>query len=192
MRSVGADLNQLFIGECISLAVGVLGLFGLSGGLVGLVGLAGFILIMMALSRLRGSHPGYGRAFTFMVLSIVFAVASVVLLFVAVVIPVLLTVVVPLVMVLSNILNYFVVHYICLSTADLAEGAGDAQTAALGRMIDRIYLVCVAVSVVCTVLSILPLLGKVFSLLAKLASLASIVGLALLVYFLNRAKELLA
>lgn len=190
-NSVGANMNLLFVGYAISLAVSVLGLLGISGGIVSLANLVGLVIIMISLDRLKSSHPGYGKAFQYEIILIVFAVISVIVLIVAVLIPFLLWPVVLLMAVGSNILNYLVVRFTSLSTADLVGREGDVDTAALGAKVDQIYLVCTAVSVICTVLGVIPILGSIFNLLGKLTSLASIVGLGLLVYFLYRAKTCL-
>lgn len=187
-NSVGANMNLLFVGYAISLAVSVLGLLGISGGIVSLANLVGLVIIMISLDRLKSSHPGYGKAFQYEIILIVFAVISVIVLIVAVLIPFLLWPVVLLMAVGSSILNYLVVRFTSLSTADLVGREGDVDTAALGAKVDQIYLVCTGVSVVCTILSVIPLLGTIFNLLGKLASLASIAGLALMVNFLYRAK----
>lgn len=187
-RSVGSNMNLLFVGYAISLVVSILNLLGVSGGIVSLASLAGLVIIMLALDRLKNYHPGYGKAFQYEIILIVFSVISVVVLIVAAFVPFLLWPVVLLMMVGSSVLNYLVVRYTSLSTADLAKDKGEMEAAALGVKVNQIYLICAGVSVVCTILSVIPLLGMIFSLLGKLASLASIAGLALMVSFLYRVK----
>lgn len=194
-RSVGANLNLLFVGFAIALALSVLGLFGVSGGIWGMVNLASLIIIMIALKRLSNYHPGFGKAFGYEIILIVFAVISAVLLVVIVFLPLLSWLLWPvalLVTVVSNVLNYFVIRHTSLATADLVGDAGDLDTAALGAMVNKIYLICTGVSVICTVLGVIPILGSLFNLLGKLVSLASIAGMGLMVYFLYRAKTRLS
>lgn len=193
-RSVGSNLNLLFVGHAIALALGILGLVGVSGGIWSLVNLASLVVVMVALDRLKFSHPGYGKAFRYEMILIVFALISGALLVVIVLLPLLAWLLWPvsvLVMIGSNILNYLVIHFTSLSTADMVRDAGDLNTASLGDTVDKIYLICTAVSVICTILGVIPILGSIFNLLGKLTSLASIVGLGLLVYFLYRAKTCL-
>lgn len=190
-QSVGVNLNLLFVGHAIALGLSVLGLFGMSGGIWGMANLASLIIIMIALKRLANHHPGYGKAFGYEIILIVFAVISAVLLVVIAFLPLLAGLLWPvaiLVTVVRTILNYFVVRHTSLSTADLVGDAGDLDTAALGTLVNKIYLICAAVSVICIILGVIPLLGAIFNLLGKLASLASIAGLGLMVYFLYRAK----
>ncbi|MDE6107721.1 MAG: hypothetical protein K2F83_03470 [Oscillospiraceae bacterium] len=191
-QTLGSNLNLLFVGQVMALLVSVLGLFGISGGLWGMVNLASLIVVMIALSRLRSQHSDYGKAFVYEIILIVFALISGILLVVIAMLPViewLLWPVAILVTVGSNILNYLVVRYAVLPTANLVGDAGDLDTAALGALVNKTYLICAGVSVVCNVLGVIPLLGIVFNLLGKLVSLASIVGLGLMVYFLYRAKN---
>lgn len=191
-QSLGSNMNLLFIGQAMALLVSVLGLFGISGGVWGMVNLASLIVVMIALARLKNQHSDYGKAFGYEIALIVFALISGILLVVIAMLPVigwLLWPVAVLVTAGSNILNYLVVRYAVLPTADLVGDAGDLDTAALGALVNKVYLICAAVSVVCNILSVIPLLGIVFNLLEKLVSLASIVGLGLMVYFLYRAKN---
>ena len=120
-RSVGSNMNLLFVGYAISLVVSILDLLGVSGGIVSLASLAGLVIIMLALDRLKNDHPGYGKAFQYEIILIVFSVISVVVLIVAAFVPFLLWPVVLLMMVGSSVLNYLVVRYTSLSTADLAK-----------------------------------------------------------------------
>lgn len=190
-RSVGAGMNLLFWGYAVTLALGILNLLGVDGTLVDLINLGCLIAVMVALNRLKTYHPGYGKASGYEIALIVFSLLSGILVAVLVLLPVLMwlfTPVVLLVTVGSNILGYLVIRHTCLSTADLVGDTGDLATAALGAMVNKLYLVCCGVSVVCIVLSIIPLLGIIFNLLGRLASLASVVGLGLMVYFLYRAR----
>lgn len=190
-RSVGESINLLFVGYALALALGVLGLFGASGGIWGFVNLASLIVIMISLKRLANHHPGYGKAFGYEIILIVFALISAILLVVIAFLPLLLWLLWPvaiLVTVVSNVLNYFVIRHTSLATADLVGDTGDLDTAALGALVNKIYLICTGVSVVCTILEVIPILGAIFDLLGKLAGLASIAGLGLMVYFLYRTK----
>lgn len=194
-KTVGSNLNLLFVGYVISLVVNLLTLVGMTGGLVSMCSLVGLVVIMVALNHLKGCHPGYGKALQYEIILIVFAVISAVLLVVIAFLSVLQWLLWPIALLISIgsiLLNYFVVRYVSLSTADLVGDAGDLNTAALGAQVNKIYLVCCAVGVVCTVLGLIPLLGSIFNLLGKLASLATIAGLGLLVYFLYRAKTCLS
>lgn len=194
-RTVGTNLNLLFVGYAIALALAVLGLFGVSGGLWSLIDLAGLVIVMVALDRLKHSHPGYGKAFMYELVLLVFALVSAIVLVVVALLPLLSWLVWPIARVVSLgsiALNYLVVRHVSLSTADLVGDAGDLDTAALGALVNKIYLICAGVSMICTVLGLIPLLGSVFNLLGKLTSLASMAGMGLMVYFLYRAKTRLS
>lgn len=191
-QSLGSSLERLFLGYAISLAVNLMSMVGMTGTVAGLLSIAGLVITIMALDKLRMWHPGYGRAFQFEIILIVFAVVSTVLIMVSSLVPFLLGLVFPLISIGSVALNYLVVRNVSLSTADLAGDAGDLNTAALGAMVNKLYLACCVVSAACTLLGLIPVLGTDFVLLGKLAGLASVVGVALMVYFLYRAKNSLS
>ena len=186
-QSVGYSLERLFIGCAVLLASDILNLVNIAGVSAGILRIVGIIITMIALSKLNPYEPGYGKAFQWEIISLIFAVISVVLVFVAALIPFLLWLVVPVIMAASVLLDYLVFHNLCQATANLAGDAGDLNTAALGATADKVYLICCGVSVVCVLLGLLPILSAL-PLRGLVSNLAALVGDGLLVYFLYRAK----
>lgn len=186
-QSVGYRLERLFVGCAILLASDVLNLVNIAGVSAGILRIVGIVITMIALSKLNPWDPGYGRAFQWEIISLVFAVISVVLVLVAALIPFLLWLVGPVIMAVSVVLDYFVVHNLCQATANLAGDAGDLNTAALGATADKVYLICCGVGVCCALAQIIPFLGALLP-VEFLSDLATTAGWALVVYFLYRAK----
>ena len=190
-QSVGYRLERLFIGCAILLASDVLDLLNIAGVSAGILRIVGIIITMIALSKLNPWDPGYGRAFQWEIISLVFAVISVVLVFVAALTVILLWVVGPVIMAVSVLLDYLVVHNLCQASANLTGDAGDLNTAALGATTDKVYLLCCGVGVCCNLVQLIPVLGAVLP-VELLAELATTAGWALVVYFLYRAKTSLS
>ena len=186
-QSVGYRLERLFIGCAILLASDVLNLLNIAGVSAGILRIVGIVITMIALSKLNPWDPGYGRAFQWEIVSLVFAVISVVVVFVAALIPFLLWLVGPVIMAINVLLDYLVVHNICQATSNLTGDAGDLNTAALGATTDKIYLICCVAGIGCALLEIIPLLGSLLP-VEFLSDLATTAGWGLVVYFLYRAK----
>ena len=190
-QSVGYRLERLFIGCAITLAVNLLNLVNMSSVLAGILGIVGVVITMIALSKLSPCDPGYGRAFNWEVIRLVFAVGSVILLIVAVFVPFLVWLLVPVISIASGVLNYLVIHNMCQATANLAGDAGDLNTAALGATADKVCLLCCVAGVGCALIQLIPVLGSVLP-MEFLSELATTVGWALVTYFLYKAKTSLS
>lgn len=190
-QSAGYSLERLFIGCAILLASDVLNLLNLAGVGAGILRIVGIVITMIALSKLNPCDPGYGRAFNWEIISLVFAVISVVLVFVAALIPFLLWLVGPVIVAVSILLDYLVVHNLCQATANLTGDAGDLNTAALGATTDKVYLICCGVGICCALVGIIPFLGALLP-VEFLSDLATTGGWGLMVYFLYRAKTSLS
>ena len=190
-QSVGYSLERLFIGCAILLASDLLNLVNLAGVSAGILRIVGIVITMIALSKLNPYDPGYGRAFNWEIISLVFAVISVVVVFVAALIPFLLWLVAPVIMAVNVLLDYLVVHNMCQATANLAGDAGDLDTAALGATADKVYLICCGVGICGALLQIIPFLGALLP-VGFLGDLATTAGWGLVVYFLYRGKTSLS
>ena len=132
--AAGRGLNKIFVGEILA----ILSFIPLLGGILALVGL---ILILVGLNEASQAAEGYRTAFWLGIASIVAAVLS---LFV------------PGVGLVGDILAFIIVYLVCTTTANILDENGDPATAAKGRFVWKLYIVCTIIMVICGVLALIP------------------------------------
>ena len=167
---VSRGLNKIFIGELLT----ILGFIPLLGWILSLVGL---ILTLVGLNEAAHAEDGYRTAFQLGIAAVVLGVLSVFL---------------PLVGLIGNILSLVVVYLVCNTTADILEAEGDPATAAKGRFVWKLYVVCTVIMVVCGLVALIPGAVILAGLVIIPTAIASIVAGIQYLIFLYRAYNFLA
>lgn len=161
-------------------AMGVLAIFGLGAGVLSIISL---VFYLMGLSKAGSAHPGFKTALILVVVNLVLAVINT---FAgATVIGTVITIVTP-------IINFLTVSYVCNSSAELLRSVGDEVTALRGGTVRMIYLVCMVVGFACSILAVVPALAMAASVIGIVSSIASLVGLVIYMGFLKKSSESLA
>ena len=168
--AAGSGLKKVFIGEILS----ILSFIPLVGGILALVGL---ILNLVGLNEASRASEGYRTAFTLSIVSIVLAV---------------LTLVLPILSVVGSILSFVVVYLVCITTADILDECGDSDTAAKGRFVWKLYVVCTVILVVCGLVALIPGAAILAGLVIIPTAIASLVAGIQYLIFLYRAYNFLA
>lgn len=168
--AAGRGLNKIFVGEILA----ILSFIPLLGGILALVGL---ILILVGLNEAAQAAEGYRTAFWLGIASIVAAVLS---LFV------------PGVGLVGDILSFIIVYLVCTTTANILDENGDPATAAKGRFVWKLYIVCTIIMVICGVLALIPGVVILAGLVLIPTVIASLVAGIQYLIFLYRASTFLS
>lgn len=168
--AAGRGLNKMFIGEILS----ILSFIPLVGGILALVGL---ILTLVGLNEASAAADGYRTAFWTGIVSIVVDVLAVFLSPLGVV---------------SSILSFVMVYLVCITTADILDETGDPATAAKGRFVWKLYVVCTVIIVVCALLALIPGVVVLAALVMIPTVIATLVAGIQYLIFLYRASSFLS
>lgn len=168
--TAGRGLNKVFIGEILA----ILSFIPLLGGILALVGL---ILVLVGLNEASAAADGYRTAFWLGIASIVVKVLSIVI---------------PLLGLVSSILAFVEVYLVCITTADILDETGDPATAAKGRFVWKLYIVCTVIIVVCSLLVLIPGVVILAALVMIPTVIATLVAGIQYLIFLYRASAFLS
>lgn len=97
-----------------------------------------------------------------------------------------------LLLIVSSILTFLVVNTVCQTTGNLLHSMGKDDLAERGGTVSKLYLICTAVTVVCTLVGAIPVLGVLAGVVSFGSSIVSLVGYVLYLGFLysgGRALE---
>lgn len=168
--AAGRGLNKIFVGEILV----ILSFIPLLGAILALIGL---ILIMVGLNEASAAAEGYRTAFWLGIASIVVTVLSLFL---------------PILSLVSDILAFAIVYFVCITTADILDTNGDPATATKGRFVWKLYIVCTIIMVICGLLALIPGVAVLAALVIIPTAIASIVAGIQYLIFLYRASTFLA
>ena len=96
--------------------------------------------------------------------------------------------------ILKNIISFLVVYYVCTSTGQLLSGMSMAQAytqAERARTIWMLYVVCMAISIVCGLLSYIPIINIMAALVSVVTAVVQLVASILYLIFLWNSQKLL-
>lgn len=167
---VGKGLSKLFIAEILA----ILSFIPLLGGILAIIAL---VLMLIGLNEASQAADGYRTAFTLSIASIVVEILGLFIPFMSLV---------------GSILSFAVTYVVCTTTADILDWAGDPATAAKGRFVWKLYVVCTIIIVVCGVVAMIPGLAVLAGLVLIPTVIASIVAGVQYLIFLYRASNFLA
>ncbi len=168
--AAGRGLNKVFIGEILT----ILSFLPVVGGILALVGL---ILALVGLNEASRAAEGYRTAFVLSIVSIVLAILALFL---------------PGMSLIDSILSFVVVYLVCTTTANILDECGDPATAAKGRFVWKLYVVCTVILVVCGVVALIPGLVILAGLVIIPTVIASLVAGIQYLIFLYRASGFLS
>ena len=168
--AAGRGLNKVFIGEILV----ILSFIPLIGGILALVGA---IMILVGLNEASAAADGYRTAFWIDIAAIVVEV---------------LAIFIPPLGVVSSILFFVMVYLVCNITADILDETGDPATAAKGRFVWKLYVVCTVITVVCTLLALIPGVVILAALVMIPTLIATLVAGIQYLIFLYRASGFLS
>lgn len=168
--AAGRGLNKVFIGEILAILAFI--------PLIGLIlALIGAIMILAGLNEASAASDGYRTAFWVDIAAIVVKVLAV---FIS-----------PLGLV-SSILAFVMVYLVCITTADILDETGDPATAAKGRFVWKLYVVCTVIIVVCSLLALIPGVVILAALVMIPTVIATLVAGIQYLIFLYRASVFLS
>lgn len=174
----GKGLQIMFWGTIASLVgalVPVIGAF---------IALAGALVVLYGLYTAMGAHENYKLA---MYMAIAAAVLSVLGFFFSDgILAVVLNVV-------SSVVGFLEVYYICTATAAVLSAKGDEVQAGKANLIITLNLICTAVVIVCSLVVWIPVVAVIAGVVAGLAGIVGLVAFVLqLIFYYKSSKSLLA
>lgn len=167
---VGRGLNKIFVG-------GILSIFSFIPLLGSILALVGLILTLVGLNEASQVEYDYKTAFMLSIAAIVLNVLGLFL---------------PFMNLIASILNFAVVYCICNTTAAILDAEGDGDTAAKGRFVWKLYVVCTIIMVVCGLLALIPGVVILAALVIIPTAIASVVAGIQYLIFLYRASNFLS
>lgn len=167
---VGRGLNKIFVG-------GILSIFSFIPLLGSILALVGLILTLIGLNEAAQVEYDYKTAFMLSIAAIVLNVLGLFL---------------PFMNLIASILDFAVVYCICNTTAAILDAEGDGATAAKGRFVWKLYIVCTIIMVVCGLLALIPGVVILAALVIIPTAIASIVAGIQYLIFLYRASTFLS
>lgn len=173
---VSKSMKLLFISQIVAIAAVFLGLIPVVGIIISLAPLA---ITVYALYLAGAAHPNYRTA---MIMTAANFVATLLGSF-------FLTTLFDIV---STVLNFLVVYFICNTTAEFCNAAGAADVAKRGVTVWKLNFVCSAISVVCSVLMLIPVLNILGAAIMVITAIVMLVALILYIMFLWNAHKALA
>lgn len=184
-KDIGKGLRMVFFGQLFA----VLSVF--LSGIGSILALVSLVLTLIGLSSAGRGDSGYRTAFSITIvnLAVTFA-ASLVLVIAIYVIPSLSGIFAALLTVVSSVLGFLAVYYVCTTSSALLE---DREMALSMRAaaVWKLYGACIAVTVVCGLLALLPFTATLVLAggISLLASIVQAVAGVLYMLFLYRASE---
>ncbi len=172
----GKGLKTVFIGEILCL----LGFIPVLGTIAALVGL---ILTLVGLNTAGRGDSGYQTAFKIAIINLVVGFGGGILSMFA-------SGVGQLVNVVSSILGFLLVYFICTTTSCLLESR-DGALAARGVTVWKLYAGCTVVLVVCSLVVLIPVLNVIAAAAAVVTAVVQIVAMVLYLIFLYKASDAL-
>ena len=168
--AAGRGLNKVFIGEILAI-LSFIPLIGL------ILALVGAIMILVGLNEASAAADSYRTAFWIDIAAIVVKVLAI---FIS-----------PLGLV-SSILSFVMAYLVCITTADILDETGDPATAAKGRFVWKLYVVCTVIIVVCSLLALIPGVVILAALVMIPTVIATLVAGIQYLIFLYRASAFLS
>ena len=168
--AVGRGLNKIFVG-------GILSIFSFIPLLGSILALVGLILTLVGLNEASQVEYDYKTAFMLSIAAIVLNILGLFL---------------PFMNLIASILNFAVVYCICNTTAAILDAEGDGDTAAKGRFVWKLYVVCTIIMVVCGLLALIPGVVILAALVIIPTAIASVVAGIQYLIFLYRASNFLS
>lgn len=174
-ETAGKGLMYLFWAQIIAL-------FSFIPFLGGFISLAAGILAIYAFYTMSQSTSGYKSAFILTIAQLVVSVITLLIFksgFMNSVFN----------MVLS-VINFLIVYFVCNSTGELLYGVDNALATRAGTLW-KIYLICTAVSIVCSLLSVIPIINILAALVGGLIIIVQLVASILYMIFLWQSQKVL-
>lgn len=174
-EAAGKGLMYLFWAQIISL-------FSWIPFLGSWISLAACILTIYAFYTMSQSTSGYKNAF---VLTIAQLIVSAITLFIFKE-----GVLNSIFAMVLTVINFLVVYFVCNSTGELLYGVDNAL-AQRAATLWKIYLICTAVSIVCSLLSVIPIINILAGLVKGVIIIVQFVAAILYMIFLWRSQKVL-
>ena len=165
--TASSGLSKMFYGQILT----ILGIIPLVGWIVAI---AGLVLFLVGLHEAARADEGYRAAFY---VEIAILALSLLNLFLGAL------------GIFISALSLVSVYLVCNTTSSLLSAKGDLTAAARGRLVWKIYVVCAAVSIVCSILLLFPLLNVLGLVIIVPNAIASLVGSILYLMFLYQASN---
>lgn len=174
----GKGLQFMFWGTIVSLVGVLLPVVGV------LVALVGSVVVLYGLYTAMGTQGNYKMAMYMVIAAIVLSVLG--FFFPDGIFGVVLNV-------LSSVVSFLEVYYICTATAELLSAKGDLAQADKAKLIITLNLICAVVTIVCSLVVWIPVVAVIAVFVAGLSSIVALVALVLqLIFYYKSYKSLLA
>lgn len=166
----------LFVVGLVTVMVPLLG--WIAGPILMLVGL---VLQLMGPYVARDAHPNFQNAFFISLGILVVSVVSVFL---------------PdegflawLADIITDVLSFLAVYFICTAAGELLAEKGDAEQAARAELLWKVTGLCAVISILCTLTSWIPVLGAIVGVAGVVSSLVGFVAYILEIIFYYKASQ---
>lgn len=174
----GKGLNLMFWGTVVGVVGALIPVVGV------LIALVGSVVVLYGLYTTMGAHENYKMAMYMAIAGIVLSVLS--FFFSDGIVGVVLSV-------LSGVVGFLEVYYICTATAALLTDKGDAAQAAKANLIITLNLICTVVAIVCSLVVWIPVIATIAVFVSGLAGIVALVAMVLqLIFYYKSSKSLLA